>query len=180
MFHDSTASDCENAVSSLPEGSASIPYEVNQAGESEHSLPLEVQRGRLLISPQAFWITLKLHPGECMIQVEVAGPRFPSTMNIVPSDIRKMADRVLLQCLTSLSHYGGFVTTDLQPLKDWVVGPDRSLDNPYRKSRSSLSVALFRCLRDLNFCCVLFSYIHSVPHSNHRKSRSGLAVPRQL
>lgn len=128
--------------------------------------------GSLLV--QAFWITLKLHSGECMIQVEVAGPRFPTTMDIVPNDIRKMADRVLLQCLTSLSHYGGFLTTDLQPLKDWVVGPDRTWTTPF------VSLALFRCLRDLKFCPVLFSYIHSVPHSYHRKSRSGLAVPRQL
>ena len=50
-FHGSTASDCVNAVSSLPEGSASIPYVVNQVGENEHSLPLKVQRGRLLVSP---------------------------------------------------------------------------------------------------------------------------------
>ncbi|KAL2059612.1 hypothetical protein ABVK25_000905 [Lepraria finkii] len=63
-------------------------------------------------------------------------------MDIVPNDIRKMADRVLLQCLTSLSHYGGFLTTDLQPLKDWVVGPDRNLDNPFPTSTAFLTVTI--------------------------------------
>lgn len=50
-FHSSTASDCVNAVSSLPEGSASTKYVVNRVWESEHNLPLKVQRGRLLVSP---------------------------------------------------------------------------------------------------------------------------------
>ncbi len=42
-----------------------------------------------------------------MIQVEMAGPRYPRTINLAPQDVITMANRILGTCLERGGYYGG-------------------------------------------------------------------------
>lgn len=89
--------DCVNAVRSLEKGSDSVTYTVDR-DSGPHALPLNVKSGK------------------CMVQVEVAGPRYPPTIEFVPSDIRSMAEYVIGTCVKDGTYYGGFMTSDLAGL----------------------------------------------------------------
>lgn len=69
-----------------------------------------------------------------MIQIDVAGPRLPKTFSIEPNTIRQMADEVLNECVTGPSAIGGFATSDLQVMKNWITAEETKLDQPFRMS----------------------------------------------
>ena len=69
-----------------------------------------------------------------MIQVDVAGPRLPATFDIAPNSIRAMADEVLNECVKGSSKIGGFATSDLQVMRNWITAEETRLDRPFRTS----------------------------------------------
>ncbi len=75
-----------------------------------------------------------------MIQVEMAGPRYPRTINLAPQDVITMANRILGTCLERGGYYGGFIALDMSVLKAWVVAEETKLDDPYREIYSSIRI----------------------------------------
>ena len=69
-----------------------------------------------------------------MIQVEVAGPRLPQTFTIAPDDIRHLANEVLEECVYGALYIGGFKTSDLQVMQNWITAGETRLDRPFRMS----------------------------------------------
>lgn len=69
-----------------------------------------------------------------MVQVEMAGPRQPPTVTLVPNDIKAMATRVLETCTKKTSYIGGFLTSDLGGMKQWLTSSEGDLDRPMRES----------------------------------------------
>ena len=67
-----------------------------------------------------------------MVQVDVAGPRLPRTFDIAPDDIRNMANVVLDECVYSALSIGGFATSDLQVMTNWITAEETKLDRPFR------------------------------------------------
>ena len=69
-----------------------------------------------------------------MIQVDVAGPRLPRTFDIAPDDIRNMANEVLNGCVYATPYIGGFATSDLSVMNNWITAEETKLDRPFRRS----------------------------------------------
>ena len=69
-----------------------------------------------------------------MVQVDVAGPRLPATFNIAPNDIRIIANVALKECVSGPFQVGGFATSDLQVMNNWLTAEETKLDRPFRKS----------------------------------------------
>lgn len=74
-----------------------------------------------------------------MIQVDLAGPRLPQTYDVIPDDIRHLADVVLNSCVNGPFQVGGFATLDLQVMSGWITAEETKLDRPYRTSHLSLN-----------------------------------------
>ena len=72
-----------------------------------------------------------------MIQIEVAGPRTPQSVELIPNQIRDMAERVLETCTQGTDLYGGFVTSDMTAMKDWITSAETDLDGYYRKQHTA-------------------------------------------
>ena len=70
-----------------------------------------------------------------MVQVDLAGPRVPQTYNIIPDDIGHMASQVLSSCVTGPFKIGGFATSDLQVMNNWLTNGETRLDRPFRTFR---------------------------------------------
>lgn len=68
-----------------------------------------------------------------MIQVEMAGPRVPSTFDIAPDEIRNLANLVFIQCGKGEDPTGGFLTTDMSYMKQWITSEEFAFETPYRK-----------------------------------------------
>lgn len=87
--------DCTRAIDGLEHGPALVDYTVHQHVGGKHDLPFSVEYG--------MW-TLRVNEplrqdaepalGSCMIQVEIAGPRFPKTFEFIPNDIVEMAQKI--------------------------------------------------------------------------------------
>ena len=77
-----------------------------------------------------------------MVQVDVAGPRLPRTFDIAPDDIRIMANQVLDECVYGSLYIGGFATSDLQIMDNWLTAERTSLDLPFRTSHLILHPSL--------------------------------------
>ena len=73
-----------------------------------------------------------------MVQVDVAGPRLPRTYDIIPDDIRYLADQVLNSCVNGPFDIGGFATSDLQVMDGWITAEETKLDRPFRTSHLTL------------------------------------------
>lgn len=78
-----------------------------------------------------------------MVQVDVAGPRLPQTYTVAPYSIRQMAEVVLHECVNGPSHVGGFATSDLQVMNNWITAEETKLDNPFRTSNLILRPSLY-------------------------------------
>ena len=78
-----------------------------------------------------------------MVQIDLAGPRLPRTYDIIPDDIRHLADEVLNSCVTGPFEVGGFATSDLQVLTNWITAEETVLDRPFRMSRSILHPSMY-------------------------------------
>ncbi|KAI4127520.1 MAG: hypothetical protein LQ338_003178 [Usnochroma carphineum] len=72
----------------------------------------------------------------------MAGPRQPPTVTLVPNDIKAMATRVLETCTKKTSYIGGFLTSDLGGMKQWLTSSEGDLDRPMPYSTSFLTVSL--------------------------------------
>ena len=69
-----------------------------------------------------------------MIQIEAAGPELPEIIYIAPDRLVSMADWVLNTCVRSPGGaIGGFITSDLSALEDYITTPGITLDDRYRK-----------------------------------------------
>ncbi|KAL8796583.1 MAG: hypothetical protein Q9182_007338 [Xanthomendoza sp. 2 TL-2023] len=111
--------DCLNAINKLPTGSEEVPYIIDQREDPGH-LPMSRQSGN------------------CMVQIEIAGPRVPKTFPIVPDTIRLIATYLLEgACHKDDSYGGGFITGDLNDLVQWLISPEGELDKPMRKSKKN-------------------------------------------
>ena len=69
-----------------------------------------------------------------MVQIDVAGPRVPRTFDIAPDDIRNMANELLEECVYGTLHTGGFATSNLQVMNNWITAEETKLDRPFRMS----------------------------------------------
>lgn len=115
--------DCVKAIALLEKGNTYVSYAVH-SGIGPHALPLSKSYGT------------------CMIQVDVAGPRLPRTYDIIPDEIRHLADEVLNSCVTGPFEIGGFATTDLQVMNGWITAEETELDKPFPTSTAFLTVTL--------------------------------------
>ena len=71
-----------------------------------------------------------------MIQVEAAGPDLPEVIYIRPDRFVAMAEWVFTSCVQSPGGaIGGFITSDVTALEDYIISPGISLDQRYRKPR---------------------------------------------
>lgn len=77
-----------------------------------------------------------------MVQVDVAGPRLPRTFDISPNDIREMATEVLDGCVNGPFNIGGFATSNLQVMENWITAEETKFDRPFRMSRPILHPGL--------------------------------------
>ena len=69
------------------------------------------------------------------MQIEGAGPALPKEVDIAPIVFRTMADWVLENCLNKRTGSpGGWFTTDLTHLREYVTGDGVDLNDPYRKA----------------------------------------------
>ena len=67
-----------------------------------------------------------------MVQVDMAGPRLPRTFDIAPDDIRNMANEVLDECVYGALNIGGFATSKLEVMINWITAEETKLDRPFR------------------------------------------------
>ncbi|KAL8708939.1 MAG: hypothetical protein Q9220_006271 [cf. Caloplaca sp. 1 TL-2023] len=118
------SSDCSNAIDKLPSGADKVSYTVDR-GYGANRLPLS-----------------RVH-GDCMIQIEVAGPpRLPSTITLIPDELKAMARRVQESCTLKTSYIGGFMTGDLRPMTGWLTSPEGDPDKPFPPYTSFLTLSL--------------------------------------
>lgn len=121
--------DCVKATGLLEKGTSEFSYAVH-SGIGPHALPLTKRYGT------------------CMIQVDLAGPRLPRTYDIIPDDIRALADVVLESCVAGPSKIGGFATSDLQVMSGWITAEETKLDRPFPTSTAFLTVTLTNVVPD--------------------------------
>ena len=68
-----------------------------------------------------------------MVQVEMAGPYLPATVNLVPAHIIDAARRILDACGSKQEGYlGGFVTGSMVNLREWITSPEGELGKRWR------------------------------------------------
>ncbi|KAL8811925.1 MAG: hypothetical protein Q9200_001423 [Gallowayella weberi] len=116
--------DCRNAINKLPTGFREVPWAVDQGSGPGH-LPTSTQSG------------------DCMIQIEIAGPRVPKTFEVVPDQLRAMAAYLLDDaCHKEGSYGGGFITGDLNPMTQWLISPEGDLDRPMPLSTAFLTLSV--------------------------------------
>lgn len=68
-----------------------------------------------------------------MIQVDIAGPRLPSSFSIPPDQIRFIASGAMSECVTGPSEIGGFATSDLGFMSFWITNEETKLEEPFRR-----------------------------------------------
>ncbi|CAO1600159.1 hypothetical protein XANCAGTX0491_003862 [Xanthoria calcicola] len=110
--HFADSNDCKNAILKLPAGPTPIPY-INDGRFGPGHLP-EVHRS-----------------GNCMIQIELAGPGNPASFRVAPDRIRKLASKVGSFCVEE-GHTGGFITSTLEPMGEWLTSAAGTFDAPFR------------------------------------------------
>ena len=116
-----------------------------------------------------------------MIQIEAAGPELPEIIYIAPDRLVSMADWVLTTCVRSPGGaVGGFITSDLSALEDYITTPGINLDERYRKLQ--VPVLRSRVPSDLGGVLTVFfcSTIHCVLHRQCDDHCSRLAFAWKL
>ncbi|KAL6718090.1 hypothetical protein ACLMJK_004175 [Lecanora helva] len=136
--------DCIRAVAKLEHNSTLAQYTID--GSGAHVLPFYVESGQ---SERPLPMDLTdPRRGNCMVQAEVAGPRNPRELDIVPDEIRNMANRVLKTCVEGKDTSGGFTTSDMTALKAWVISAETDLSNYYPTHTSFMTVSLSNVVSD--------------------------------
>ncbi|KAL8894884.1 MAG: hypothetical protein Q9192_003991 [Flavoplaca navasiana] len=108
--------DCRAAIEKLPSRGVTVGY-INDGRMGDYHLPHYTREGN------------------CMVQVEVAGPRQPDIYPIAPNAIRDMATHLVDVCSRSdKTHTGGFITDSLANMAGWLTSPEGELDKPMRMS----------------------------------------------
>ncbi|KAL8845238.1 MAG: hypothetical protein Q9176_000406 [Flavoplaca citrina] len=117
--------DCQAAIEKLPSRDVRVGY-INDGRMGDYHLPHYTREGN------------------CMIQVEVAGPRQPDIYPIAPNAIRDMATNLINVCSTSddKTHMGGFITDSLANMAGWLTSPEGELDNPMPVYTAFLTVSV--------------------------------------
>lgn len=125
-------SDCFKAVDLLDKGAIDVEYAVHAGGA--HVLPFSKSYGQSLYqAPPLFPKSPTVLSGTCMIQVDIAGPRLPSSFSIPPDQIRFIASGVMSECVTGPHEIGGFATSDLEFMSFWITNKETKLEEPFRK-----------------------------------------------
>ncbi|KAL8925666.1 MAG: hypothetical protein Q9208_003349 [Pyrenodesmia sp. 3 TL-2023] len=106
-----SAKDCLDAVEKLPTGDTLVPYTIDRGFGNRHL-------------PQA-----REH-GDCMIQVEMAGQRTPSTIQLIPDHVRTVARILVETCSREKAFVGGFMFGNLHNMKGWLSSPEGEIDKP--------------------------------------------------
>ncbi|KAI4238280.1 MAG: hypothetical protein LQ349_001202 [Xanthoria aureola] len=76
-----------------------------------------------------------------MIQIELAGPGNPASFRVAPDRIRKLASKVGSFCVEE-GHTGGFVTSTLEPMGNWLTSAAGTFEVPFPPTTSFLTVSL--------------------------------------
>ncbi|KAL9577080.1 MAG: hypothetical protein Q9203_007588, partial [Teloschistes exilis] len=148
--------DCLAAIRQMPSGDTPIIYNFNGYDRATRLpqyyqsgvFPLPSSRmtsGFLLSKPvrqtgQHVTDVFK-RTGDCMIQIELAGPQLPLTIDLIPNELKSMAAGVLETCTKKPRYVGGFLAGDLGPIRQWISSEPGDLDKPFR-SYSSLHLPL--------------------------------------
>ncbi|KAL8868497.1 MAG: hypothetical protein Q9174_004953, partial [Haloplaca sp. 1 TL-2023] len=100
--------DCMKAIDELPWGILPRTYTVDKnPGLLSRHLPMAREHG------------------DCMVQIEMAGPYLPATVELTPAHIVDAAQTVLKACGNRKGGYtGGFVTGSMSNLREWVTSPE--------------------------------------------------------
>ncbi len=81
-----------------------------------------------------------------MVQVDLAGPRLPQTFSYSPSEIRRKAIMLLDRCVTP-GKVGGFITSDLEYLQNYLTADGIRLNRPFRTSHFKTLPCLYLASR---------------------------------
>ena len=119
-----------------------------------------------------------------MVQVDLAGPRLPQTYTIIPDDVGRMASQVLSSCVTGPFEIGGFATSDLQVMNNWLTREESPFDIRFRTFRLIPSCWLGLCIdervRPTANILNIISNLYRLSDSYHHPKGTRLAVPRRL
>lgn len=104
-----------------------------------------------------------------MIQVEAAGPELPEILYIAPDRLVSMADWVLTTCVRG-GAIGGFITSDVTALENYITTPGINLDQIYRKLQvpafCSEVPGGFGMMLTIFFCSTMDRVLHR-QYNNH-------------
>ncbi|KAL8685533.1 MAG: hypothetical protein Q9218_007703 [Villophora microphyllina] len=118
------STNCVAAIDKMPSGDAPITYTINSGYDRATRLPQYYQSG------------------DCMIQIEMAGPKQPPTVIFTPSELKILATRTLENCAVKKSYIGGFLFGDLDPMKQWITSEQGDLDKPFPPATSFPTISL--------------------------------------
>ncbi|KAL8941141.1 MAG: hypothetical protein Q9211_001948 [Gyalolechia sp. 1 TL-2023] len=108
-------SDCIKAANKLPIGSDTRAFHISTS-------PRYYFKERIPLSRQH---------GNCMVQVEMAGPRIPPVVHLVPDDIRVVSSYIIETCaLEGGGPLGGFGTGNIREMEQWLATLEGDLDKP--------------------------------------------------
>ncbi|KAL9576931.1 MAG: hypothetical protein Q9212_006710 [Teloschistes hypoglaucus] len=116
--------DCMAAIRQMPSGDTPIVYTFSGYDRATR-LPQYYQSG------------------DCMVQIELAGPQLPSTIGLIPNDLKSMATGVLETCTKKRDYYiGGFLAGDLGPIRQWISSEQGDLDKPFPPSTAFPTISV--------------------------------------
>ncbi|KAL8635204.1 MAG: hypothetical protein Q9228_007284 [Teloschistes exilis] len=115
--------DCLAAIRQMPSGDTPIIYNFNGYDRATR-LPQYYQSG------------------DCMIQIELAGPQLPLTIDLIPNELKSMAAGVLETCTKKPRYVGGFLAGDLGPIRQWISSEPGDLDKPFPPSTAYPTVSI--------------------------------------
>ncbi|KAL8951843.1 MAG: hypothetical protein Q9222_002191 [Ikaeria aurantiellina] len=118
-----TLRDCSVAIAGMATGAEEVVYAVDG------------RTGKLHL-PQAIKF------GDCMVQMEMAGPRVPPRISFVPDELRSRANWVSTTCNKDGDSIGGFVTSSLASMAGWLTSPEGELDAPMPLYTSFLTISV--------------------------------------
>ncbi|KAI4089438.1 MAG: hypothetical protein L6R37_008039 [Teloschistes peruensis] len=122
--------DCLAAIRQMPSGDTPMVYNLNGYDRATR-LPQYYQSGVFL-----------LPSSDCMVQIELAGPQLPLTIDLIPNELKSMAAGVLETCTKKPRYVGGFLAGDLGPIRQWISSEPGDLDKPFPPSTAYSTVSV--------------------------------------
>ncbi|KAL8956702.1 MAG: hypothetical protein Q9183_006237, partial [Haloplaca sp. 2 TL-2023] len=118
--------DCLNAIDQLPWGAVERTYTVDKN-------PILASRH----------LPMARESGDCMVQIEMAGPYLPATVDLVPAHIVDAARRILDACGSNQRGFlGGFVTGSMTNLREWITSPEGELGKRWPDNTSFPTITI--------------------------------------